>query len=186
MKSGPAIMTLTKFLKIILDNAMRTNDEGNMLEIELNPSLSTGRIILKLRNAPKLTAVYKKVRRVLKDYLMGKKPWNKTMVDSAKGLLIYEWTQKEKFISGFVSTLDASYLRNMDANYNRMFIKSLAKVKSEDLKSVAKGILTQFLHPDSVQTVIVCNQEKINHIRMDFAKLGFQIKVHRSFEDTAQ
>ena len=96
------------------------------------------------------------------------------------------WKIQQKFISGFLNSLDASYLRNVDANYNRMFIKSLARVKSKDLKSVAKQILTQFLHTDSVQTAIVCNQEKINHIGIDFAKLGFQIKVYQSFEDTAQ
>ena len=62
MMSDPAIVTLTRYLKIILDNAMRPKDAvramRNKFKLELNPSL--GRIIQKLKKAFKLTDVYKK------------------------------------------------------------------------------------------------------------------------------
>ena len=90
---------------------------------------------------------------------MGKKKWNETLVDSAKGRLIHEWTLKEKFLSGFINTLDVSYLRNVDPNCNRLFIKSLTRVKSEARKSMAKQILTQFLVAQQLNTnfcVCVC------------------------------
>ena len=189
LKSVPDIVTLTRYMKIIWDIEMRPKDDlkatGHSSRFELNPSLSTGRIILKLNNVANLTTSYKKVKRVFRDYLQGKKPWNETLVDSAKGLLIYEWTEKEDSMRGLVNTADESYFRNVDAKYNRMFIKSLARVKSESLKSVANQILTPFLDSDSTQTIVVCNKKKMSQVAMDFAKLGFHIKVYQSFKDTA-
>ena len=78
--------------------------------------------------------------------MLGKRPLNETLVDSAKGALIYEWTEKKNSISGLVNTVDTSYLRNMNAQSNRMFTKSLTRVKSQSLKSVAKQILSQIQH----------------------------------------
>ena len=117
--------------------------------------------------------------------MLGREPWNTTLVDSAKGLLIYEWTEKENSMIGLVNIVDTAYLSNVDTHNNRKFIKSLAKVKSKSLKSLATQILTQFLNSESTQTVIVCNQEKMNQVAREFAKLGLQIKVYQSFDDTA-
>ena len=90
----------------------------------------------------------------------------------------------KSLMSGLVSQADTAYFRHVDANYNRMFTKSLDRVNRKSVKSVAKQILTQFLDADSTQTVIVCNKEKMGEVAQDFAKLGFQMKLYNSYEET--
>ena len=93
--------------------------------------------------------------------------------------------KSDETMTNFVHKLGIVYFRNVDSNYDRMFIKSLATVNSKSLKSVAEQILQQFLNSDSTQTVIVCNKKKINKVAKDFAKFGFRVKVYQSFEETA-
>ena len=151
--------------------------------VKIYPSLSDGIIFLKLEFVDKPTVAYKKVRKVFSDYLLGEITWNRTLVDSAKGRLIYKWTQNEESLSSLVSTSDKAYFRNVDVDYNRKFTKSLIRVKSKSVESFAKQILTQFLNSDLTQTVIVCDKKRINQVARDFAGLGFQIKVYQSFEN---
>ena len=182
-KSVPATRTLMKFLTNILYYEVR--GKGLAYSVHLDLYQSKGRIDLKLHKAAQLVAAYKEVRRVFRDYLLGKALWDEALIDSAKGALIYSWTEKEESMSDLVNEADKAYLRSVDPNYNRMLTKSLARVKSKSVNSVAKQILTHFLNPDSTQTVIVCNKERISEVTKDFAKLGFHMKIHQSYEDTA-
>ena len=70
--------------------------------------------------------------------MLGETPWDETLVDSAKGELIYAWTAKEESIEALTNQALLAYFRNVDTSYNRMFTKSLARVKSKSLKSIAK------------------------------------------------
>ena len=184
MKSIPATRTLLNYLSNTFFYKVR--GKGLAYTAEMLLSVNTGRIILKLYDAAQLTAAYKEVRRIFRGHLLGKTPWDETLVDSAKGELIYTWTVREESMEALANQAYLMYFRNVDTSYNRMFTKSLATVKSKSLKSIAKQILTQFLNADSTQTVIVCNKEKISTVSKDFTKLGFRMKIYQSYDDAFQ
>ena len=185
LKSVPAVRVFTRYMQNILVNEQNRTEYtwGYWGWVKMYPSLREGRIFQKLESVVKLTSIYKVVRKVLSDYLLGEIPWNRTLVDSAKGRLIYKWNKNEEFLTNLVSTADKAYFGNVDVDYNRKFTKSLIRVKTKSVKYVAKQNLTQFLNSDSTQTVIICVKGEINEVARDFARLGFQIKVYQSFEN---
>ena len=182
LKSIPALRVFTRYMQNILQ-ALVDEEMETRSWVKIYPSLSDGRIFLKLEFVDKPAAAYKEVRKVFSDYFLGEVTWNRTLVDSAKGRLIYKWTQNEESLSSLVNTADKAYFRNVDVDYNRKFTKSLIRVKTKSLQSVAKQVLTQFLNSDLTQTVIVCDKGKMNEVARDFAKLDLRIKVYQSFEN---
>ena len=184
MESIPATMVLLRYLADEMFFEIR--GRGLAYTAKLLLSVETGRIMLKLYRSAQITAAYKEVRRIFTEHLSGIRSWDKTKVDSAKGQLIYSWTAKEETIEDLALQAVLAYFKNVDTSYNRMFIESLSRVKSESLESIAKQILTQFLEADSTRTTVVCNKEKNSQVARDFAKLGYNMKLYPSYEDTFQ
>ena len=76
-------------------------------------------------------------------YLQGVTEWDETLIDSAKGSLIYSWAEKEETVSGLVTEANKAYRRGADSKYNRQFTVSIGDVTIEQIKEVAKRYLSE-------------------------------------------
>ena len=62
---------------------------------------------------------YKTVREIIDRYLNDEEAWEESLVASAKGSLIYSWTEKEETVEDLVEQTVKAYLRQTDTQYNR-------------------------------------------------------------------
>ena len=111
--------------------------------------------------------------------------WDQTLMESAKGSMIYSWTEKEETTESMVGQAVKSYLRRTDARYNRQFVTELARVELEDLVEVADRFLPHFMEGDRTQTVVVCNPGAVEGIVEDFSnQFGIELETFESLESS--
>merc|ERR1712032_411690 len=143
------------------------------------------RIVLGMSKSAQLTGAYKAVRDILDNYVQGVTEWDKTLIDSAKGSLIYSWAEKEETVSGLVTEANKAYRRGADSKYNRQFTVSIGDVTIEQVKEVAKRVLPLFLDNEKTQSVVVCNSGRIGPIVEDMKTMfGMEFKLFDKYENT--
>merc|ERR1711860_297737 len=146
---------------------------------------STGRVVLGMSKSVQLTGAYKAVREILNNYVQGVTEWDKALVESAKGALIYSWAEKEETVSGLVTEANKAYRRGADSKYNRQFTVSIADVTTEQVKEVANRILPLFLDNEKTQSVVVCNSGRIGPNVDDMKMMfGLELKLFDKYENT--
>ena len=59
------------------------------------------------------------MREILERYLNNEDAWEESLVASAKGSMIYAWTEKEETVEDLVGQTVKAYLRQTDTHYNR-------------------------------------------------------------------
>ena len=90
--------------------------------------------------------------------------WEQSLLDSAKGSIIYSWTTREETIEKLGSQSVKSYMWGVDYRYNRQFIDKLETVGLEDVQIEANKYLTFFLTPEATQSVVVCGTAVIEGV----------------------
>ena len=80
---------------------------------------------MKIFDAPKifrssqLVEAYTTVREILQRFLADDDEWTESLAASAKGSLIYSWTEKEETVEDLVGQTVKAYMRQTDTKYNR-------------------------------------------------------------------
>lgn len=110
--------------------------------------------------------------------------WDPALLESAKSSLIFEFVEREKSIDAvvlqnFISTCFRGTKRITDLNQSN--IRRVNEVTVDDMVSVGKKYISQLLTPNS-RTTIVCNPEKANEIRDEFATYGFKMSISTNIE----
>jgi len=59
-------------------------------------SVTEGRITLSLSRTSRLAEAYRLVREILTSHIRNKEQWDSELLNSARGSLIYTWTEKEE------------------------------------------------------------------------------------------
>merc|ERR1712128_35953 len=139
---------------------------------------------MSLTRSSRLAEAFKVVQEILKRYIENEDEWVDTLAESAKGSIIYSWTEKEETVEDLVGQTVKAYMRGTDSKYNRQFVRALGRVELSDIKAIAKRILPEFLSENSTRTVIVCNPSSIENIVQDFSELGIQLNNYQKLEDT--
>ena len=60
------------------------------------------------------------VREILQRYINDEDQWDNSLAESAKGSLIYSWTEKEETVEDLVEQTVKAYMRQTDSFYNRL------------------------------------------------------------------
>merc|ERR1712223_549975 len=110
---------------------------------------------LSLTRSSRLVEAYKVVQEILERFVNDDDGWKDSLVSSAKGSLIYSWTEKEETVEDLVDQTVKAYFRQTDSNYNRDFVRALGKVSLADIKTAARQILPLFLSDKTSQTVLI-------------------------------
>ena len=66
-----------------------------------------------------LVEAYTTVREILQRFLADDDEWTESLAASAKGSLIYSWTEKEETVEDLVGQTVKAYMRQTDTKYNR-------------------------------------------------------------------
>ena len=152
--------------------------------VGLNLHSTKGYIGLDILSASHPVEAFKIIQNILRNHIENVKIWDKNLVASARGSIIYTLVANEETKENLIEVNLKAYLRGNDINYNRKLIYSVAEVKLEDLKKAAKTILPQFLSPNLTQTVVVCHPNTIRKVKEEFMKVGFNLTVFDSLEDS--
>jgi Zn-dependent M16 (insulinase) family peptidase len=158
--------------------------QGLTYGISMSGSVTEGRITLSLTRSSRLTEAYRTVREILHRYATQGDQWDETLADSAKGSIIYSWTEKEETVEDLVGQAVKAYMRKTDSKYNRQFVRALGRVRLADLKAAAARLLPAFLSADSSMTVVVCNPSTVEDVITDFTDFGIELTTYQDLEDT--
>ena len=118
--ADPAVASERVMLQYISD---RMYDEvrgpGLTYGVSLSLSVTEGRTTLSLTRSSRVVEAYNTVREILQRYVDNEDEWDASLADSAKGSLIYSWTEKEETVEDLVDQTVKAYFRQTDSNYNR-------------------------------------------------------------------
>jgi len=183
--SEPAVASQRVMLQYISD---RMYDEvrgpGLTYGVSLSLSVTEGRTTLSLTRSSRVVEAFNTVREILQRYVDNEDQWDSSLADSAKGSLIYSWTEKEETVDDLVEQTLKAYMRQTDSYYNRNFVRSLGKVSLEDIKTAAREILPLFLSDSSSQTVLICPPASLQEVCQDFTNSGLELTKYSHLEDT--
>ena len=132
---------------------------------------------------------YTTVREILQRFLADDGEWTESLAASAKGSLIYSWTEKEETVEDLVGQTVKAYMRQTDTKYNRCdelqisvggrrqvlflrrdFVLSLGRVTVSDVREAARALLPGFLAAASSQTVVVCPPASLDTVLQDLSE----------------
>ena len=108
--------------------------QGLTYGVSMSASVTEGRLTISLTRSSRLTEAYRTVQDILQRYISRDEEWDETLTDSAKGSIIYSWTEKEETVEDLVGQTVKAYLRQTDSKYNRQFVRALGRVKHFYLK----------------------------------------------------
>ena len=158
--------------------------QGLTYGVSMSASVTEGRLTLSLTRSSRLSEAYKTVQEILKRYIENEDEWEEALADSAKGSIIYSWTEKEETVEYLVDQTVKAYMRGTDSKYNRQFVRALGKVSLRDIQATAQRILPAFLSGHSTMTVVVCNPASIEGIVREFSEVGIELKTYEALEDS--
>ena len=93
--------------------------QGLTYGVSLSLSITEGRSTLSLTRSSRLVEAYKVVQEILERFVNDDYEWKDSLVSSAKGSLIYSWTEKEETVEDLVEQTVKAYMRQTDSKYNR-------------------------------------------------------------------
>jgi len=158
--------------------------QGLTYGVSMAVSITEGRATLSLTRSSRVAEAYEAVREILKRYVDNEDEWDKSLLASAKGSLIYSWTEKEETVEDLMGQTVKAYMRQTDTKYNRDFVRALGRVTLSDVRAAALQILPSFLSADTSQTVIVCPPTNIKDVAEEFGETGLQLTEFTNLDQT--
>ena len=118
--TDPAVASERVMLQYISDRMYdEVRGQGLTYGVSLSLSVTEGRTTLSLTRSSRVVEAFTTVREILERFLNDEDNWDPSLVDSAKGSLIYSWTEKEETVEDLVDQTVKAYFRQTDSNYNR-------------------------------------------------------------------
>ena len=118
--TDPAVASERVMLQYISDRMYdEVRGQGLTYGVSLSLSVTEGRTTLSLTRSSRVVEAFTTVREILERFLSDEDQWDPSLVDSAKGSLIYSWTEKEETVEDLVDQTVKAYFRQTDSNYNR-------------------------------------------------------------------
>lgn len=179
-------MTILRVMLNYLQDQMSNEIRGKGLAYSAGTYgiFSGGQIALYLHRSAQLVDAYEEFRNLLRTYT-SENSFTNTLMDSAKGSMVYSFANKENTISSFVRSSLLSYLRSShDPFYHRRVIQQIMNTTTVDVERVAKTYLKDFLDPSKTKTVIVCNPNDAEKVRKGFEDFGFDLETIDDLENS--
>ena len=155
--NDPEVAPLEVLLEYISSRMYeRVRGPGFTYSISMQFSITRGHITLDIRKSSQMVNAVKKVKEIFKEYTSKNTTiWEQTLLDSAKGSVIYRRTSHEETVEELVFNSALSYMRNTDATWNRNHIKHVSKVELKDVVKAAQKFLPKFFDELYSNTVMV-------------------------------
>ena len=160
-----------QYLTERLDNEVR--GKGLAYAVWLFASITEGRIVLEIYRSARLVEAFKAVVEILKRYIHNKDEWDEVLLESAKGSIIYSRVSHEETVDNLIWKSMQAYLAKTEPTFNRELVASMARVELSDIIKTADRILPELLYP--IQTVIGCNQARLDNTVTEFSTLGMDV-----------
>ena len=120
--TNPAVASERVMLQYISDRMYdEVRGQGLTYGVSLSLSVTEGRTTLSLTRSSRVVEAYNTVREILERFLSDEDQWDPSLVESAKGSLIYSWTKKEQTVEDLVKQTVKAYFKQ-DSNYNRLAV----------------------------------------------------------------
>jgi len=142
--------------------------------ISLSPS--NGLMYFLLYKSSHLVAAYNKTIEIVNKYLDGEEEFQDNLFESAKSSLIFEFIKREKSAAGKSMQSLIAYLKNLSIDFNKDFIKRVARVTKEDLRRVGPKYLRPLFEDESRKSAICCHPSKVNEISEGLAEIKLSIE----------
>lgn len=182
---NPEVADIRVMLQYISDRMYdEVRGSGLTYGVSLSLSVTEGRITLSFSRTSRMVEAFSAVQGILKRYSEDSDTWDPTLLDSARGSMIYSWTEKEETVEHMLSQTVKAYMRGTDTKHNRGFIKELAGTSTERIKKLASRLLPAFLDSNATQTAIVCNPAAVAELVEEFKQFNIELNVIESLEDS--
>ncbi|KAI4464378.1 presequence protease [Holotrichia oblita] len=180
----PALMVYLQYL-IQAEGPMWKHIRGKGLSYGYTISLkiNEGLLCLVFLKATNVVGAYKEAYDIISTQLKEKK-WDNTLIESAKSSLIFEIIEEEKTIGNVVSLSLSSYFQQVDYKYNRTLLCLIEKVTVDDLNRVGDKYIRLMFDSAKTKTAVVCDPSKADEIKTGFSKLGLDLQVYPSLEES--
>jgi len=152
--------------------------------VSMSLSVTEGRIVLSFSRTSRMFEAYSAVRDILRRYIEDPTTWDPTLLDSARGSMIYSWAEKEETVENLLGQAVKAYMRQTDSKYNRQFVLALAETSTERIKKLASSLLPAFLDSNTSRTVVVCNPTTVQELQEEYQEFGIQLNLIESLEDS--
>lgn len=137
---------------------------GYTYSYSIQVSASEGLMYFVLYKSTQLVPAYETVKQIINSYMTGEEEIQDNLLDSAKSTLIFETIRREKSAADKSLQSLLCYVKNLDINYNKEFIKRVAAVTKEDLRRVGPVYLKKLFDDPERRTVVCCHPNKIEEI----------------------
>lgn len=165
----PAVYVFLQYLTQ-LEGPLWTQVRGSGLsynyQIDVIPSEGLMRFLL--YKSSQLVGAYNKTAEVVDKHLNNQTEFEPSLLESAKSSLIFDLVKREKSAAGKSMQSLLAYIRKLDIDYNRDFIKQVAKVDIDDMRRVGPIYLKPLFQDPERRVVVVCHPAKIPDISNGF------------------
>lgn len=140
--------------------------------ISINPN--EGTLYFLLYKSTNVVGAYDKAVEIVKHHVSGE-DYQDSLLESAKSSLIFELIKKEKSAADRSIQSLLAYIRRLDINYNKEFIKKVSEVTKEDLKKAGSYLWPLFESKD-MRAIVCCHPSKVSDINEGFSQLKRSFK----------
>jgi len=181
----PALMTAIQYLTQ-LEGPMWREIRGKGLSysysIVLNPT--EGTLNLNLKRSSQLTQAYTEALNILNCHINQSDCWDMNLLESARSSLIYEVIEREAVVSDVMQQSVLAYFRRVPHSYNRDLLARIASVSLEDVQRVTKQYMKPLTIPNLSSIVIVTHPLKVQETASQLNKMGHNLQIIESLEDS--
>lgn len=171
----PSMYVLINYLTQLegpLWRQIRGNGLSYHYSISINPN--EGMLYFLLYKSTNLVGAYNKAVEIVKHHV-SEEDYQDSLLKSAKSSLIFELIKKEKSPADRSIQSLLAYIRRLDINYNKEFIKKVSGVTKEDLKKAGSYLWPLFESKD-VRALVCCHPSKVSDINEGFSQLKRSFK----------
>lgn len=146
-------------------------------------SPAEGLMYLILYKSTQLVAAYSKMIEIVNRYVDGEEDYEDNLFESAKSVLIFEFIAREKSAAGKSQLSLMYYVRNLDINYNKEFIKRIVSVTKEDLRRVGAIYLKPLFEDPERRTTVCCHTSKVEEVSRGLDSLNCKVTAIKLEEE---
>lgn len=136
---------------------------GLSYHYDIQASVGDGLMYFTLYKSTQLVQAYATVAKIINSHMDGSEEIQDDLLESAKSTSIFEIIRREKSAADKSLQSLLCYVKNLNINYNRDFIKKVAAVTKEDLRRVGPMIKKLFEDPER-RTAVCCHPNNIDQI----------------------
>ncbi|KAF2185134.1 zinc metalloprotease-like protein [Zopfia rhizophila CBS 207.26] len=140
--------------------------------------VETGLLKFRIYKSPNAFSAYQKAKAVVKEYIDGRREFEKLALEGAISSLVREFVDEKATITdaargGFVDLV----VRGVGKDWSDWVLREVRKVGVEDVRRILKEIVAGVFEPERADLVVTCGSVMVEGLKKNFEEAGFKPEV---------